>query len=153
MPKSLVLGLGNGLAGADGFGPAVLEQLRDRPIPDEVDLVDAGTDMLAHIDRFHAYDLVVLVDAVLSEDGPRVEVVSEETFGSWQDTSPGVHEISPILCVKLFRTLQVEFPPERPVIVLVALMVPEREFSRPPADEWTHDGAVRVLDVVRPADA
>jgi len=69
-PRRLVLGLGNRLVGEDGFGSAVIEMLRRRPdLPANVDLVDAHTDLLAHLETIASYDEVVLVDVVVGASG------------------------------------------------------------------------------------
>jgi len=119
-PRRLVLGLGNPLLGEDGFGSAVIELLRRRPdLPAAVDLVDAHTDLLAQVETLGSYDEVVLVDVVIGAGHPGVvEVVDEETFMRWPETSPSCHQISPLLAVKLFRALQ---PQAATRITLVAL--------------------------------
>jgi hydrogenase maturation protease len=119
-PRRLVLGLGNPLLGEDGFGSAVIEMLRQRPdLSAAVDLVDAHTDLLAQVETLGSYDEVVLVDVVIGAGHPGdVEVVDEETFMRWPETSPSCHQISPLLAVKLFRTLQ---PQAATRITLVAL--------------------------------
>jgi hydrogenase maturation protease len=124
----LVLGLGNPLAGADGFGPAVIERVRDAGAPDGVELIDAHTDLLAHLHRFAEADEVMLVDAVLDERGG-VALVDEEEFSRWDDTSRGAHQVSPLAAVKLFRRLH---PAAAARIRLVAHFVREEDFGRKP---------------------
>lgn len=153
MPKSLVLGLGNPLSGADAFGPAVLERLRGEPdLPRGVTLEDAHTDLLAHVDRFDAFDEIVLVDAVVGADGPRIAVVAEETFTSWDDRSASAHQLSAVAAVKLFRALRPGAALAHPVITLIAHLVREEDFSRPPgaADVTAGAAAVRHLLGRRP---
>jgi len=118
--RRLVLGLGNPLLGDDGFGSAVIELLRQRPeLSAAVDLVDAHTDLLAQVETLGSYDEVVLVDVVIGAGRPGdVEVVDEETFMRWPETSPSCHQISPLLAVKLFRALH---PQAATRITLVAL--------------------------------
>jgi hydrogenase maturation protease len=105
----------------------VLERLRRQatPLPPGVTAVDAHTDLLNHLEDFAAYDDVVLVDAVLDPDSKlgepgRVVVLREETFQSWTEASPGVHEMTPLLAVKLFRTL---YPQAETKFTLVGLAV------------------------------
>jgi hydrogenase maturation protease len=106
----LVVGLGNPLAGSDGFGVAVLARLAARGgLPPHVSLLDAGTDLLGHLDDFLAYDEVVLVDVVLGmPSGGHVVLVDEETFNTWPESAASCHHMSPLVAVKLFRTLHPE---------------------------------------------
>ena len=106
-PKRLVVGLGNPLAGSDGFGSAVLARLRAQgSLPAGVALLDAHTDLLGQIDAFLAYDDVVLVDAVVGAGrAGHVAVFDERTFSAWPDSAASCHHLSPLVAVKLFRTL------------------------------------------------
>jgi hydrogenase maturation protease len=128
--KWLVLGLGNPLAGADAFGPAVVARLQRAGDLDGVELVDTHTDLLAQLHRFAEADEVVLVDAVLdNRDG--VALVDEEEFSGWDDTSRGAHQISPLAAVKLFRRLH---PEATARIRLIAHFVREEDFGREPRE-------------------
>jgi len=74
------------------------------------ELVDAHTDLLGLIDRFPAYERVVLVDAILDPaeklGGPgSVVLVDEESMVAWPEASPSAHQFSPLLAVRLFRSL------------------------------------------------
>lgn len=121
-PTRLVVGLGNPLAGSDGFGSAVVARLRERDdLPGDVALVDAGTDLLGHLDSLASYDEVVLVDAVVGAGGAgEILVVDESTFKTWPETTASSHALSPHVAVKLFRTL---YPQAATRIVLVGLSV------------------------------
>ena len=148
----LVLGLGNPLADADGFGPAVVDALRVSPdLPDGGELIDVHTDLLNYIDRLVGRDCVVLVDAMLSASSPGVVVFDEETFSTWEQRSTGVHGMSALAAVKLFRRLYqpADAPPfARPRIALVAYLVHETDFSRPLAPEVIRAGAEAVRAVL-----
>lgn len=149
----LVLGLGNPLSGADGFGPAVIEALRRRGVPPDVTLVDAHTDLLAHLDRFAASAEVVLVDAALADiqepDGRKAGVVTvgEEEFSAWDTRSAGVHEFCPVAAVKLYRILQ-RGRDSLPPITLVALLVSDRLFNRAPTAADIAAGEAAVLGIL-----
>jgi hydrogenase maturation protease len=120
--KRLVVALGNPLLGADGFGAAVVERLGRQPDLSEVaDVLDAGTDLLGHIDMLARYDRVILVDVIVGAGIPgQVEVYDEERFARWSDTSPSSHQMSPLLAVRLFRQL---YPDAAARITLVGLSV------------------------------
>jgi hydrogenase maturation protease len=131
--KTLIVGLGNSLSGDDGFGAQVIELLRrngTESLP-AVSLADAHTDLLNHLESFAEYDLVVLIDAVLDPERKlgqpgRIAVQDEASFESWQATSTSIHQMSPLLSVRLFRTLHPEATTQ---IILIALFV----------DQITHD--------------
>jgi hydrogenase maturation protease len=148
----LVLGLGNPLADADGFGPAVIDALRRSPdLPPGVELIDVHTDLLNHLDRLLGRDHVVLVDAMLSSSAAAVGVFDEETFSGWTARSTGVHGISALDAVRLFRRLYQPpgAPPfDRPRITLVAYQVHERDFSRPLPPDVIRAGAEAVRSVL-----
>jgi hydrogenase maturation protease len=118
--------LGNPLNGDDGFGLRVLQQLQgaDDLRPD-VTLIDAGTDLLNHIESFFGYDRVVLIDAILDPEGKlasvgSVETVDEESFLSWSGESRSAHLLSPLTAIRLFRTLH---PSAKTQILLLGLFV------------------------------
>jgi hydrogenase maturation protease len=125
--KTLVLGLGNPLSGDESFGVRTLDALKAalRPLPPNIVLADAGTDLLNYIEDFLSCSQVILIDAILDPDGKlgqpgSISVLGESEFFSWSDTSPGVHQITPLLGVKLFRTLH---PEAQTKITLVGLLV------------------------------
>lgn len=61
----LVLGLGNVLMGDDGFGPAVVDALRDGfQFPPEVELVDGGTPGLNLSAMMMDREVLIVVDAM-----------------------------------------------------------------------------------------
>jgi len=125
--KTLIVGLGNSLSGDDGFGVQVIELLQydgTGSLPG-VSLVDAHTDLLNHVERFTEYDRVILIDAVLDPENKlgqpgRIVIHDEASFRSWTETSPSIHQMSPLLTVKLFRTLH---PAATTQIILIGLLV------------------------------
>ena len=113
--RTLIIGLGNPLMGKDAFGTRVIERLlQENPASlQHADLADAHTDLLSRIDSFPAYERVVLIDAILDPDAKigsagRVVLLDEETLSLWPETSPSVHQLSPLLAPKLFRQLHPE---------------------------------------------
>ena len=70
MKRLRVIGVGNSLAADDGAGPAVIEELRRRPLPDDVEVVSVGADGLAAIRYLEEDGDVVIVDAVRMGEPP-----------------------------------------------------------------------------------
>jgi hydrogenase maturation protease len=125
--KTLLPDLGNPLSGDDCFGPYVLGRLAHggQEIASGITLINAGTDLLNHIESFVEYDHVVLIEAILDAEGKlgapgRVERLEEGLFLSWSEQSRGVHQVSPLLGIKQFRLLH---PESRVQIHLVGLLV------------------------------
>jgi Ni,Fe-hydrogenase maturation factor len=72
-----------------------------------------ATDLLNHVEDFPSYNRVVLIDAILDPGGRlagpgSILVLQENEFFSWSEASPGVHQITPLLGVRLFRALHPE---------------------------------------------
>lgn len=80
-----VFGCGNIIMGDDGYGPAVIERLKDGyNIPDNVDVVDAGTSVREY-----------LFDYLLSEDGRPEQIIILDAV-DFMGKEPGeVFEIYP----------------------------------------------------------
>jgi hydrogenase maturation protease len=125
----LILGLGNSLSDQDNFGPRVINFLKKQSLPPDIKLVDAGTDLLAHIEEFSSCPLVIFVDALLKpeEETPgRILIIAEKELLSWPADSPSIHQFSPLLALQLFRKL---YPASNTRFLLVALCVSSVNFS------------------------
>ena len=151
--KTLIVGMGNLLSGDDRFGPQVLELLRQNgtdTLPG-ISFADAHTDLLNYLESFAEYDYVVLVDAILDPENKlgqpgRIVVLNEEAFKSWPETSQGVHQISPLLAVKLFRRI---YPAALTQITLVGLCVDQiTQAPRYATDERIQEGFAAVRAAV-----
>ena len=76
--KVLVAGIGNTFLSDDGFGVEVIARLRDRELPDGVELVDTGIrGMHLAYQLLDGYDVLVLVDAVARGSDPGTLYVLE----------------------------------------------------------------------------
>jgi hydrogenase maturation protease len=146
---TLVLGLGNPLSGDDAFGPQVIEQLRrSEPQPPGITLIDAHTDLLNYIEDFSKYDGVLLIDAILDperklgEPGALV-LLDEAQLQSLPETSQSIHQMSPLLGVKLYRALH---PESRTHISLIGLII-DRLTSK--AHYASSDRIAEALAVIR----
>jgi hydrogenase maturation protease len=134
MSRQLVVGLGNALAGDDGFGPAVVRLLQDGGVSEDVDLVPSCTDLLGQIDLFERYARVVLVDAVIGGGRSPGEVacMDEATLLDWDARSTSAHRLSPVEALRVFRALSPEAGTQ---VTLVALhtdrVEPERVHALP----------------------
>ena len=72
--RLLILGLGNPLMGDDGAGIQIVEELKKSDLPEYVDVIDGGTAGVGLIDLMSGYSRVIVVDAVMVDEGPPKEV-------------------------------------------------------------------------------
>ena len=70
MKNIKVLGIGNLLVGDDGFGPRVLEELKTREIPENVELIDAGVGGMAILSWIEDADKIIIIDSVQTHNEP-----------------------------------------------------------------------------------
>jgi len=152
---TLILGLGNPLSGDDGFGVRVVELLSQNltGLPPGTLVEDAGTDLLNRLEDFARFSRVVLIDAVLDSParlGPpgRIALFREEEILAWPEDSPGAHQITPLLAIKLFRVL---CPEERTRFSLIGLLVDritqDRRYATEAAIRAAADAVLSILGV------
>ncbi len=84
-----VIGVGNSLYGDDGFGTAVVARLKDEPLPEDVDVIDAGAVGIDLLDYLTAYRQVIIVDAARMGLAPgTLKVFRPEEVRSLEAGSP-----------------------------------------------------------------
>jgi hydrogenase maturation protease len=109
MNPLLVLGLGNPLMGDDGIGWHVADRLAGDPrLPDGVEVIRGGTDLLRCAAQIEGRSRVVLVDAVQDDAPPgTVSVIGEEAADLHQGHA---HHLSAGQAMGLLRlTMPVRF--------------------------------------------
>jgi hydrogenase maturation protease len=106
MKPLLAIGLGNPLMGDEGIGWHVAERLAgDARLPEHVEVICGGTDLLRYAGEMEGRSRVVLIDAI--EDGSdtgRVTVFAED-FRGLEDRQDHAHHLSVIQSVKLLRLI------------------------------------------------
>ncbi len=65
-----IIGCGNPNRGDDGVGPEVIARLRDRHLPEGVNLYDAGTDGMGVMYRARGASNLIIIDARAPEGAP-----------------------------------------------------------------------------------
>lgn len=86
----LVLGLGNVLLQDDGFGPTLVDHLRQTwPNDDDIDFVDGGTVGLGLLSLFAERQAIVILDAFATGQPPGTVVVVEDLPWDEAGSAPG----------------------------------------------------------------
>jgi hydrogenase maturation protease len=110
-PRILVAGVGNIFLGDDAFGVEVVQRLAQRPLPDEVRVVDFGIrgfDLAyALLDR---YEAVILVDAVPRGEPPGTlyvlePILSDLPTGEQAGFPLDTHSMDPVKVLRLVEAL------------------------------------------------
>jgi len=84
--KTLVAGIGNIFNRDDGFGVEVAQRLLARPMPADVRVEDYGIrGVHLALELLEGYDLLILVDALASEDPPGTVFVVEPALDESDD--------------------------------------------------------------------
>jgi hydrogenase maturation protease len=121
--KTLVLGIGNPFLGDDGIGVHIAKELA-REIEDKnIDIEDAGTDGLNLLELIAGYDRLIVIDAIMTEEGEAGEVYRlkpEDLAGTVQPTS-SPHHANLASTVELGKKLLPEQMPGEIVVIAVAV--------------------------------
>jgi hydrogenase maturation protease len=67
--RTLILGIGNSILGDDGVGIRVARQLARLVKDKNIDVVEANVDGLNLLDFILEYDRLIVIDAIVTEDG------------------------------------------------------------------------------------
>ena len=106
MKPLLAIGLGNPLMGDEGIGWHVAERLAgDARLPEHVEVICGGTDLLRYAGEMEGRRRVVLIDAI--EDGSdtgRVTVFDRD-FRGLEDHQEHAHHLSAIEAVRLLSLI------------------------------------------------
>lgn len=117
MKPVLIVGLGNLLAGDDGVGRHLATRLRGHPqLPDDVEILEA-CDMLTLEEDLEDRPLVLLIDALLDDDGPCGRLIPIEDFSALDTRTGSVHHLPPAQAIALLRELHPEIR-EIPIVLL-----------------------------------
>ncbi len=66
--KITILGIGNILYGDEGFGVRVVEELKNMGLPEDVELIEGGTDGAKLLPVITQADYLIIVDAISADD-------------------------------------------------------------------------------------
>lgn len=106
---TLVIGLGNPMRGDDGVGVRVVQSLAARSLPEDVEVVDGGTQGLAIVNLMEGRQRVIFVDAanVNRAPGEFVRFTPQEAHLLGEDQRLSVHEAGLRDALLLAQALQV----------------------------------------------
>jgi hydrogenase maturation protease len=116
--KLLILGIGNYLMGDDGLGVHVINELKNRNFPENVEVVDGATKGLDLIHYLENKDFLIIIDAIdLNKNPGELIILKDEEIKNYCKIKYSVHEIG--LGDLLSTALLMDILPEE--IVLIGL--------------------------------
>jgi hydrogenase maturation protease len=119
----LMIGAGNPLAGDDGVGAALAEDIaRDPAWRDRADAIVGACDLLRLGDQMRGREAVVVIDALLDEGLPPGTVTLHAgPFDAFDDRAAGAHELSAVGSIELLRAASPELRDTCFLLVTVAV--------------------------------
>jgi hydrogenase maturation protease len=114
----LIVCVGNGLAGDDGVGQAIYEELRREPLPASSELIHLGLGGMALYDHFRGQRLLLVIDAVQLDAEPgHIHVLDWDRLPALSGQAVSLHGVglSETLCIA--GVLDPDLVPERTVLV------------------------------------
>ncbi len=123
MKPVLMIGAGNPLAGDDGVGAALVENIaRDPAWQRRADFVAGVSDLLRLGDRMQGRAAVVVIDALL-DDGvaPGTVTLHAWPFDAFEHRAGGAHELSAVGSIDLLRLATPGLRDTRFLLVTVAV--------------------------------
>jgi len=113
--RVVIVGVGNPLARDEGLGPRAIALLAERCLPDGVEAIDAGTDLLAAIGDLEGAERVILIDAVRTGHEPGTihrftldDLLEKAADGAeWRSA----HDLTVVAAVRLAEAAGTRLPP------------------------------------------
>ena len=117
--KTLILGLGNPILTDDGIGLHVVRELMTRSLPDNVTCAEASLGGLRLLEIIAGYERLILVDAILTEDGKPGDVycfASSDLGASLHSGS--THDLSFTGALRLGRSMNMILPDDENILII-----------------------------------
>ncbi len=140
--KTLVLGIGNPILGDDGVGVHVARELAKLIEEDDaITVEDTSTSGLNLLDFIPGYDKVIIIDAIMTEEGGPGEIyrLRPEDFSKSVHLTTSMHDANLPTVLEIGNKLIPEVMPSE--IVIFAIEVEE-------IDKFTEEMTVRVKEAV-----
>ena len=116
--KTLVLGIGNPILGDDGVGVHVVQELAEKIRDENVDIKDVSFDGLNLLELIVGYDRLIVIDAIMVEDGEVGKIYKLKPEGIYKPTQSAIapHHFNLVSTIEIGKRL---FPNEMPKEIVV----------------------------------
>lgn len=116
--KTLILGIGNPILGDDGIGFHIAQELAEKIKDENIEVKDTTVNGLNLFELIAGYDKLIIIDAIMTEDGKAGEIYKLKPEGIGEPTCSTIsaHHSNLANTIELGKRL---FPQEMPEEVTV----------------------------------
>jgi len=146
--KTLVLGIGNPLLGDDGVGFHIAQELANGIKDENIDVKDASIDGLNLIELIIGYDKVIIIDAIMTENGEVGETYKfrPEDIARTVHATTSPHHANLATAIEIGKKYLAEQMPEK--IVVIAVEVKEVTRVTEEMTERVKEAVPRAVNLV-----
>jgi len=119
--RTLVLGIGNPILGDDGVGFHIAQELAKEIKDENIDVKDTSIDGLNLLELIVGYDNVIIIDAIMTEDGEAGEIsrLRPESFAKTVHSTTSPHNANLATAVEIGKRFLVGQMPAKIVVFAV----------------------------------
>jgi len=123
--RTLILGIGNPIMGDDGVGFHIAQELANEIKDENIDVKDTSIDGLNLLELIVGYNKVIIIDAIMTDDGEAGEVyrLGPENFVRTVHPSTSLHNINLATAIEIGKNFLAAQMPEE--IALFAVNIQE----------------------------
>ena len=134
MKPHLVIALGNPLMGDEGVAFHLVEALRqDSRLPEDVEVLWGGADLLGCADKMIGCTRVTLLDALLDPSAPGALSIFDGDFSALETCQSSAHQLSAVGALELLRIADPSLRNVRFKLLAVAMCSAEMQSELSPA--------------------
>ena len=121
--RTLILGIGNPILGDDGVGFHIAQKLANSIKDDNIEVKDAGMDGLNLLELIVGYDKVIIIDAIMAENGEVGETYrfGPEIIASTVHPNTSPHHANLATAIEIGKKYLAEQMPGEVVVFAVAV--------------------------------
>ncbi len=102
--RTLIVGVGNPLMGDEGIGPCAVSILSRLPMPENVDIVDCGSDLLSIISYIDKPKKIIVIDAIRAGGEPgRIYRFHFDELESIETNTGSAHQLQVVEALRLLK--------------------------------------------------
>jgi hydrogenase maturation protease len=100
----LIVGVGNQLMGDEGVGPYVIHNLSRLPMPENVDIIDCGSDILSIISYIDKPKKIIVIDAIRAGGEPgRIYKYHFNELDNIETNTGSAHQLQVVEALRLLK--------------------------------------------------